>query len=108
MMSEEELASLMVPYSDNEVFAEDLSKVLVEKGTAVVTCILDADECLELEELRQLELSTQSPQPGVNAHCQSELAWKVRLHPKVQHTFACIFGTKELSVSADQRAMFDT
>lgn len=106
VMSQDELKPLTIQYSSDGQFGNDLRKLLTENGVAVVTGILDENECAQFKELKKAELQMESPQPGPMLHVQGELAWKARLHPRVWGSFAHIFETPALSVSTDITSMF--
>lgn len=107
-MSEQELAALTITYTSGKEFGTELRKLLMENGVAVVTDILDANECAHFRELKKVELEMESPQPGAMSHVQGEIAWKARLHPRVWKSFAHIYQTPALSTSTDITAMFYT
>lgn len=108
VMTDAELALLKLPYGDDEAFGERLNQVLEEHGVAVVTGILDPEEISQFESLKKHESRTESAQPGHMLHCQGEIAWQARLHPRVRGTFARIFGVEPtaLATSCDLTSKF--
>jgi len=113
VMTQDRLRSLTVQYSQDESFGNALRHVLEEHGVAIVSHILSADECADFEALKLSECSLEAPlhktgRRGSGDHCHGELAWKARLHPRVRGCFAQIFGTGDLSCSADQMGQFYT
>lgn len=105
-MTQEELAPLLVPYSDDEESAAMIRKVLSENGVAVVTGVLSTEDCSKFEELKKLELEQKSSQPGYMSHAQGELAWKARF--SARNSFAQAFDTQALSTSTDIPSIFYT
>lgn len=112
VMSQDELDQVSVAYEDDDYFSSKLKAVLKEHGMAVVKDVLRKDECMAMESLWKRELDEESaltkkefsePEWWANAwlHAHGEFAWKARLHPRVQGTFARIFDTKELACGFD-------
>lgn len=110
VISHEELSPLLVPYSDGDALRSSLQAVLAQHGAAVVTGVLTAEELKEFEALKAKELEAPSPQGNEMAHCQGELAWRARMHPRVRHAFASAFGVAvaDLSASTDMPSLFFT
>jgi len=79
-----------------------LQRTLELHGVAIVTGVLNQDECVELDTLWDREQREATPQPGQYAH--GEVAWRARLHPNVKQVLASIFGTipDELSCGMDK------
>mmetsp|Transcript_158091 Transcript_158091/g.279137 ORF Transcript_158091/g.279137 Transcript_158091/m.279137 type:complete len:390 (+) Transcript_158091:67-1236(+) len=112
LMSEAELERVSVAYEDDEAFSSKLKDVLQEHGMAVVKDVLTEDECVAMENMWKREMAEESALPrkeisepvwwaNVWLHAHGEFAWRARLHPRVQNTFACVFDTKDLACGFD-------
>eukprot|EP00927_Polykrikos_kofoidii_P072660 TRINITY_DN68760_c0_g1_i1.p1 TRINITY_DN68760_c0_g1~~TRINITY_DN68760_c0_g1_i1.p1 ORF type:complete len:443 (+),score=71.59 TRINITY_DN68760_c0_g1_i1:155-1330(+) len=108
VMSDEDAARHLLPYSQEDSFGSKLREQLDSHGFAIVSGVLTDEDRLEFSRLKRLEECRESTQVGHMTQAQGEVAWKARLHPRVRELFAHIYGTADLSTSVDLPSMFYT
>mmetsp|Transcript_32338 Transcript_32338/g.53507 ORF Transcript_32338/g.53507 Transcript_32338/m.53507 type:complete len:396 (+) Transcript_32338:119-1306(+) len=112
VMSEQELALLLVPFTTSPKFGAELRQTLAQQGVAVVTGILTSKELEGFEMLWQDERQQEPPHPlgspdpirWQSSH--GEFMWRARLHPRVRASFASAFNVEESSLTASADVLF--